>query len=63
MMGVSIDGPTYLFADNISIIISSTLPQSSLKKRYNALAYHHIHEAVAAGIIQMSHIDGKGSSC
>ena len=36
-----------------------TLPSSSLKKKHNAIAYHKVRESVAAGIVQIHHIEGK----
>ena len=35
------------------------LPQSALHKRHNALSYHRVREAVAAGILEFHWIDGK----
>jgi hypothetical protein len=40
MMGIPIDGPAWGFGDNASVITSSTIPQSTLNKRHNALSYH-----------------------
>jgi hypothetical protein len=59
MMGVKIDGPTYMFGDNQSVITSSTIPHSMLGKRHNMLSYHRCREAIAAGISKMFHMDGK----
>jgi len=59
MMGVPIDGPTYLLGDNASMVLSGTIPQSTLTKRHNALAYHRVREAVAAKIMYFLHIGGK----
>ena len=58
MLGVPIDGPTYLFGDNMSMVTSSTVPSSSLKKRHNILSYHCVREAVAADIVRVIHIPG-----
>lgn len=58
MMGVPHAGPTHRFGDNLSVITSTTLPQSSLKKD-NALAYHRVHEAIASGVIKFFHISVK----
>ena len=58
MLGVPIDGPTYLFGDNMSMVTSSTVPSSSLKKRHNMLSYHRVREAVAADIVRVIHIPG-----
>ena len=42
----------YMFGDNISVVMSSTLPKSILNKRHNMLSYHRIREAIAAKIIE-----------
>ena len=61
MLGVPLKGPTFMFGDNLSVIVSSTIPQSSLKRRHNALSYHRVREAIASGIIEFYHIDGKSN--
>jgi hypothetical protein len=43
MMGIPIDGPTWMFGDNASVITSSTVPQSSLNKRCNDLSCHQVY--------------------
>ncbi len=59
MLGVPLDGPAWLFGDNQSVVTSSTLPQSALNKRHNALSYHRVREAVAHGVMYFVHMDGK----
>ena len=59
MMGIPIDGPSWMFGDNQSVITSSTIPESTLNKRHNALSYHLVRECVAAKIINFVHISGK----
>jgi hypothetical protein len=59
MLGIPIDGPAWMFGDNQSVVTSSTLPHSSLNKRHNALAYHRVREAIAAGIVYFMHVPGK----
>ena len=49
-LGVPLDGPAWLFGDNQSVVTSSTLPHSKLNKRHNALCYHKVREACAAGM-------------
>jgi hypothetical protein len=61
MMGIPIDGPAWMFGDNQSVLISSTVPHSCLNKRHNALSYHRVREAIAAGIINFMHVDGKSN--
>jgi hypothetical protein len=48
MLGVPLDGKSWMFGDNESVVKSSMIPQSNLMKRHNALAYHRICEAIAA---------------
>ena len=57
-MGVPMDGPTWLLGDNESVITSSTIPHSQLGKRHNALSYHRVREAVAAGVLYFCKISG-----
>lgn len=56
--GVPIDGPAWLFGDNKSVVTSSTIPHSSLGKRWNALSYHRVREAIAGGWMRFEHIPG-----
>jgi hypothetical protein len=58
-LGVKVEGKSYLFSDSASVIASSTIPHASLKKRHNALSYHRVREAIAAGIIYLLKIEGK----
>ena len=59
MMGIPIDGPSWMFGDNQSVITSSTIPESTLNKRQNALSYHLVRECIAAKIIYLLHVSGK----
>ena len=56
--GVPLDGPAWMFGDNQSVVTSSTNPHSTLGKRMNALSYHRVGEAVAAGWLRFEHIPG-----
>ena len=56
--GVPLDGPSWLFGDNKSVVTSSTIPHSTLGKRWNALSYHRVREAVAGGWLRFEHIPG-----
>ena len=58
-LGVPVKGPSYLFGDNLSVVTNTTIPSSSLKKKHNAIAYHRVREAVAAGILRFVHIPGS----
>jgi len=41
------------------VVTSSTIPHSLLTKRHNALSYHRVREAIAAGILSFYHVAGK----
>ena len=59
MMGIQVDGPTNVFCDNESVVKNSTKPESTLKKKHNAIAYHRVREAQAAGIVRIAKEDGE----
>lgn len=61
MFGVPLDGPSWMFGDNQSVITSSTLPHSTLSKRWNALSYHRVREAVASGYVIFTFIASKAN--
>ena len=50
-LGVPIMTRAYMFGDNKSGALSSTIPQSILNKRRNMLSYHRVREAIAAKIL------------
>jgi hypothetical protein len=56
-LGVSQEKPSMLLGDNLGVVQSSTMFTSALKKKHNAISYHRVREAVAAGIIDYAHID------
>jgi hypothetical protein len=53
---IPIDGPTYVFCDNKSIVTNSTIPTSALKKKHNSIAYDRVREAVAANILWIAKV-------
>ena len=55
-LGVPLQGPTMTFCDNNSVVLSSTIPGSVLKKKHNAIAYHKIRESIACKILQLYHV-------
>ena len=59
MVGVPIEGPAILYGDNMSVVLSTSVPSSVLKKKMLALCYHRVREAIAARIIVYKHIRSK----
>ena len=49
MMGIPFSDPCFLYGDNNSLLYSTTLPESNLKRKINFIAYHAVREGVATG--------------
>ena len=47
MMGIPIEGPAYIYGDNKSVLANSSVPDSTLKKKSNSIAYHFVREGCA----------------
>ena len=56
MMGVPINGPTYVYGDNMSFINHTSKPHSTLRKKSNSICYHLVCEAVAMKECLTTHI-------
>jgi hypothetical protein len=52
MMGFELDGPVSMFGDNQSVILSTTIPSSQLKKNIHACAYHRIREMITCTAVR-----------
>jgi hypothetical protein len=55
MLGVPLDGAADLLCDNMSVVMSSTIPGSVLKKKHNAVSYHKVRETIAAKAMRVRH--------
>ena len=47
MIGIPISEASYVYEDNTWVIHNTSKPESTLKKRCNAIAYHAVHESEA----------------
>jgi len=56
MLGAPIETPSVMYGDNMSVVLSTTFPLSTLKKKHQALAWHCVCEACAAGIIVFTYV-------
>ena len=59
MFGVEVLGPTNVYCDNNSVVIQTTKPESALKKKHAAVAYHMAREACASVTIRIAKEDGE----
>ena len=53
MFGIPIDGPTNVFGDNESVVNSASRVEARLNKKHNAICFHTVREAAAAGWIRV----------
>jgi hypothetical protein len=53
MFGVPIEGPAQVFCDNQGVVKNTSIPESVLSKKHNAINYHAVREAAATGVIQV----------
>ena len=62
MFGVPLegpDGPTSIFCDNQGVVRNTSMPESTLLKKHNAINFHAVREAAAAGILRVGKEDSK----
>ena len=55
MMGVPLNGPTYVYGDNMSVIYNTSRPESTLKKKSNSICYDAVRETGASGKFLTTH--------
>ena len=46
-MGIPVEEPTCIYGDNQSVLANATVPDSTLKKKSQSIAYHFVYERVA----------------
>ena len=56
-MGVPITGYCHTCVDNMSVVKNSSVPESTLKKKSNSVAYHYVWSRVAADIARCEWIE------
>ena len=59
MMGVPLSGPSYVYGDNMLVIHNTQRPESTLKKKSNAICYHFARESVAMGEAMTGHVESS----
>ncbi len=47
MIGIPVKEHAFVFGDNQSVLANTTMPQSMLKKKSQAVAYHFVREGCA----------------
>ena len=55
-LGVNIHEVSYIWGDNESQIMSSTIPEARLHKRHQILSFHFVRSIISQGWINLQHI-------
>ena len=59
MMGVPIEGYCHTLVDNMSVVKNTSVPESTLKKKSNSIAYHYVRSKCAADVLRVSYENTK----
>ena len=59
MMGIPVEGPTYIYGDNKSVLYNTSIPESTLKKKSQSICYHFVREGVARDEWRTGYINTK----
>ena len=57
MMGIPCEGPAYILGDNQSVLANTTIPDSTLKKKSQSIAYHFVREGSARDEWRTSYVN------
>ena len=61
MLGFRIDDASWLFGDNLSVVLNTTMPSSMLKKKHHSCSYHRCREVIAASIAKFIHVESANN--
>ena len=58
MFGIEImEDETKIYGDNNAVILNTSVPESTLKKKHHSINYNYVREAVAAGVALIFKVD------
>ena len=56
-MGIPVEGPMCIYRENQSVLANTTIPDSTVKKKFQSIAYHFVREGVARAEWRTSYIN------
>ena len=59
MLGCNLEANSMLVGDNMAVVLNTTIPSSTLKKKHQACNYHKVRESIAGGFIRYGHIKSE----
>mmetsp|Transcript_6374 Transcript_6374/g.9808 ORF Transcript_6374/g.9808 Transcript_6374/m.9808 type:complete len:115 (+) Transcript_6374:1595-1939(+) len=57
MMGIPVVGPALIYGDNQSVLCNTSIPDSTLKKKSQSIAYHFVREGAARDEWRSSYVN------
>ena len=57
MMGISCEDPPFIYGDNQSVLANTTIPDSTLKKKSQSIAYPFVREGAAWDAWRMTYVN------
>jgi hypothetical protein len=59
MFGIRVTDACDVFCDNQAVVFNSSIPQSTLAKKHNAICFHRVREAIASGMIRVAKVQSE----
>lgn len=59
MLGFQLEPSSMLLGDSMAVVLNTTIPSSSLKKKHQACNYHKVRESITAEFIDFVHIKNE----
>ena len=56
-MDIPVEGPTCIYGDNQSVLANTTIPDSTLEKKSQSIAYHFVPEGAARDEWRTSYVN------
>ena len=62
MMGIQVNGPAYIQGDNKSVLCNTSIPDSTLNKKSQSIAYHFVREGAARDEWRTAYINTRDNA-
>ena len=59
MLGCRVEDTSLMVGDNMAVVLNTTIPSSSIKKKHQSCNYHKVRESIAAKFIRFQHIKSE----
>ena len=59
MVGCKLEPSLLMVGDNMAVVLNTTVPSSTIKKKHHSCSYHKVRESIATGFINYARISSK----